>query len=82
MVVECGAGFGGAVIALETLIRHMPVDQIEYDVVTNLPVGRFAELPAVRSVTVIGNHFVGLRNITQKISDHPLVPARKIWRAS
>lgn len=79
MVVECGAGFGGAVIALETLIRHMPVDQIEYDVVTNLPVGRFAELPAVRSVTVIGNHFVGLRNITQKISDHPLVPARKIW---
>lgn len=79
MVVECGAGFGGAVIALETLIRHMPVDQIEYDVVTNLPVGRFVGMPAVRSVRVIGNHFIGLRNITRKIADIRLVPAKKIW---
>lgn len=79
LFVECGAGFGGAVIALETLLKHSSPDQLHCDVVTNLPVGQFASFPAVRSVKIIGNRFLDVRNLAKKVETLRGLPARRAW---
>ncbi|PKO88937.1 MAG: hypothetical protein CVU18_05790 [Betaproteobacteria bacterium HGW-Betaproteobacteria-12] len=78
MFVECGAGFGGAVTALETLLKHSPVSRLHADIVTNLPVGHFSEYPVVQSVHIIGNRLLKLRQLSKRIEDAGL-PARRAF---
>lgn len=68
LFVENGAGFGGAIVALQTLLENLPTDQFEYDVVTNLPVGRFAQIPAVSSHRVISDQSIDTRDLSQRVS--------------
>lgn len=69
LFVENGAGFGGAVIALQTLLANVPAGSAVCDVVSNLPVGSFAELPAVRSHRAIADHVYNFRTLAQKVQD-------------
>ncbi len=68
MVVENGAGFGGAIVALRTLLRHAPRDAADFHVVTNMPVGDFKEFPAVRSHRVVGDRLHDFRGPARAIS--------------
>lgn len=77
LFVECGAGFGGAVIALETLLKHSSKEQMQCDVVSNLPVGEFDAFPAVRSVKVIGNQILDVRDLAKRVEASKTLPARK-----
>lgn len=67
LFVENGSGFGGAIVALQTLLTHLPADEFDYHVVSNFPVGDFAQLPSVRSHQVIGDQFVNTRLLAQRI---------------
>jgi glycosyltransferase involved in cell wall biosynthesis/peptidoglycan/xylan/chitin deacetylase (PgdA/CDA1 family) len=69
LFVENGAGFGGAVIALQTLLAHVPADSAVCDVVSNMPVGNFVGLPAVRSHQVITDHVYDFRMLAKKVQD-------------
>lgn len=79
MFVECGAGFGGAIIALETLLKHSSPEQAEYEVVTNLPVGRFDTLASVRSLRVIGNRKIDTRRLVKKIEATHGLAGKRLW---
>ena len=67
MFVENGAGFGGAVIALQTLLVHLPAASIQCDVVSNLPVANFAALASVRSHRLIEDHIYNFRTLSNRI---------------
>ena len=67
LFVENGAGFGGAVIALQTLLAHVPAGSAVCDVVSNMPVGNFVGLPAVRSHQVIADHVYDFRTLARKV---------------
>lgn len=77
MVVENGAGFGGAIIALQTLLENVSKEDGEFHVVTNLPVGHFETIPAVKSVTVIGDRLVNFRAFAQKINSTEWLVGRR-----
>ncbi|MGE5384602.1 MAG: glycosyltransferase [Betaproteobacteria bacterium] len=68
MVVENGAGFGGAIVALRTLLRHTPPGAADFHVVTNMPVGDFKEFSAVRSHRVVGDRIHDFRGPARAIS--------------
>ncbi len=61
LFVENGSGFGGAVVALQTLLDALPSDRFDYHVITNLAVGDFHRHPGVRSHQVIGDELVDFR---------------------
>lgn len=77
LYVECGAGFGGAVIALETLLKYSKPEHSHYEVVTNLPVGSFANIPAVKSLKVISNRHLDVRPLAKRIQSLNGLPAQK-----
>lgn len=68
MFVENGAGFGGAVVALQTLLAHLPPEKLTCDVVTNFPVGQFNMLPSVHSHQVISDTIVDVRPLANRVS--------------
>lgn len=68
LFVENGAGFGGAIVALQTLLQHADTRQHAYHVVTNLPVGRFASLPQVERACVIRDHVFDARALAARFS--------------
>lgn len=72
MVVENGAGFGGAIVALRTLLRHAPAESAEFHVVTNMPVGDFKEFPAVRSHRVVGDRVHDFRGPAKAIAQNQM----------
>lgn len=65
LFVENGAGFGGAVVALQTLVAHMPAQLVECGVVSNLPVGDFSHSPVVMSHEVIHDRVVDVRPVAK-----------------
>ena len=74
LFVENGAGFGGAVVALQTLLSKLPPTQIECDVVSNLPVMDFDNLPAVKTHKVITDRVLDARQISRSIRAADLGP--------
>lgn len=78
LFVENGAGFGGAVVALQTLLANLPPAQIECDVVSNLPVISFDGMPAVTSHKVIADRFLDARQISRSIQAAPLGPLTRL----
>ena len=68
LFVENGAGFGGAIVALETLLASFPCKEIESHVVTNLAVGRFLGLASVQSHAVIGDRLLNLRALARRLA--------------
>jgi glycosyltransferase involved in cell wall biosynthesis len=61
LFVENGSGFGGAIVALQTLLQALPCDRFDYHVITNVAVGGFGTHPAVRSHRVIGDELIDFR---------------------
>jgi glycosyltransferase involved in cell wall biosynthesis/peptidoglycan/xylan/chitin deacetylase (PgdA/CDA1 family) len=53
MTVENGAGFGGAVVALETLLQRMSPNDAQVHVLSNYAVGKFESIPVVCEHKVI-----------------------------
>lgn len=68
--VENGAGFGGAVVALQTLLKNLPVDACESHVAVNIPVGDFSSIPAVRSTTVICDRIYDFRPVAKRLGHY------------
>ncbi|MDB5816051.1 MAG: glycosyltransferase [Rhodocyclales bacterium] len=71
LYVENGAGFGGAVVALETTLSALDPARVEARVVCNFPVGRFAEQPVVRSVRVISDRRFDVASRVATLKQHP-----------
>ena len=67
MFVENGAGFGGAIVALQTLLSELNPKQFECSVVSNLPVGNFAKIPSVRAHYVVDDRPVDMRPLALSI---------------
>jgi glycosyltransferase involved in cell wall biosynthesis/peptidoglycan/xylan/chitin deacetylase (PgdA/CDA1 family) len=61
LLVENGAGFGGAMVAAGTLVRHANPGEWTYDVVSNAPWLQLKALPALRSHRVLNNRRVNFR---------------------
>ena len=67
LVVENGAGFGGAVKALDTLLSGMAPDQAQYHVVTNMPLSPFEQRPAVQGSYVISDRKINTRALSERV---------------
>ncbi|MFT3717867.1 glycosyltransferase [Pseudorhodoferax sp.] len=65
--VENGSGFGGAVVALQTLLRSSEQTGYRYEVISNLPSGDFERLPAVCAHRVIADRWVNFRPLSQRV---------------
>lgn len=65
--VENGAGFGGAIVALNTLLRNLPAQACEAHVAINMPVGDFSSVPAVRSTAVISDRNYDFRPVAKQL---------------
>lgn len=66
--VENGAGFGGAVVALKTLLSQLQPDTCESHVVLNIRVGDFSGLPAVKSTKVIPDRIYNFRPLASAMA--------------
>ena len=55
LLVENGAGFGGAIIALKSLVSNVDSQQVQYYVVTNTPIPDLDALPAVKCVYLLAD---------------------------
>lgn len=75
LVVENGAGFGGAVIALRTLLAGFTAQDAEAHLALNLPVGNFSGLPAVRSERLIADRLWDARETARRLRQWPLPAA-------
>jgi glycosyltransferase involved in cell wall biosynthesis/peptidoglycan/xylan/chitin deacetylase (PgdA/CDA1 family) len=69
LFVENGSGFGGSVVALQTLVNALPRDRFDYHVITNLPVGDFDRHPAIRSHQVIGDEVFDFRPLASRLGN-------------
>jgi len=78
LFVENGSGFGGAIVALQTLLKNFPPDSGVYHVATNLPVGNFASLPSVTSHVVIRDRLFDARTVAKGVQSLPLGPFNKL----
>lgn len=68
--VENGAGFGGAIVALNTLLRNLPAHTCEAHVAINMPVGDFSSVAAVRSTAVISDRNYDFRPIAKQLGQY------------
>ena len=67
LFVENGSGFGGAIVALQTLLENLPVSSGAYHIVTNLPVGHFGKIPSVISQHIIPDRFFNARALAKTV---------------
>lgn len=67
--VENGAGFGGAVVALKTLLVHLQPEACESHVVLNMPVGDFSGIPSVKSTRIIPDRIYNFRPLAQSTGE-------------
>lgn len=67
LVVENGAGFGGAVIALKSLLGSVDATQASFHVVSNMPVPGLSELPAVKGVKVLRDRSFDSRKLARRL---------------
>lgn len=73
LVVENGAGFGGAVIALKSLVGSVEPAQASFHVISNMPVPGLSELPAVKEVKVLHDRSFDARKLARRV--HTVRPA-------
>ena len=59
--VENGGGFGGAVVALRTLIQHLPAEQCEMYLALNLKSLDLSNLPALKGTAIINDRTLNTR---------------------
>jgi glycosyltransferase involved in cell wall biosynthesis/peptidoglycan/xylan/chitin deacetylase (PgdA/CDA1 family) len=78
LVVENGAGFGGAIVALQTLLRHMPPGRMEVHLALNLPMSGFESLPCVRSTRVINDELHDFKPWAARIPGRAPEPLRRV----
>lgn len=74
LVVENGAGFGGAVIALKSLVGSMDITQANFHVVSNMPMPGLTELRAVRDVKVLNDRSFDARKMARRMQT-----VRTVW---
>ena len=74
LYVENGAGFGGAIIALSTMLEHLDTEAIEPHVVSNLPAVHFSRQKKLRSCQVIPDSMWNLRPLAKRVQAMPLGP--------
>lgn len=74
LFVENGAGFGGAVVALDTLMRHWRKEDFEPHLVSNMPSPTLEIAPNVASYRVISDRFHDFRPLARRIQNMPLGP--------
>jgi peptidoglycan/xylan/chitin deacetylase (PgdA/CDA1 family) len=67
MTVENGAGFGGAIVALEALLQGLSKANVEVYVISNYPVGRFASIPVVREHKVLSDRHINFSLYAQRL---------------
>lgn len=81
MVVENGAGFGGAVKALDTLLSGMAPEQAQFHVVTNMPLAPFEQRPAVQRSYVISDRKINTRALSERVrkSSFPSISKRLLY---
>lgn len=65
--VENGAGFGGAIVALQTLLRSSGHTGFRYRVVTNIDVGDFDSISHVDQIHVIPDRAFNFRALARRI---------------
>lgn len=66
--IENGAGFGGAIVALKTLLSNFPSEAIDAHVITNLAVGGFIATRNVSSHRVVKDRVFNLKRLATKIN--------------
>lgn len=67
LVVENGAGFGGAVIALKSLVGSVDTSEASFHVVSNMPVPGLSELGAVKHVKVLRDRSFDARKLARHL---------------
>lgn len=67
LVVENGAGFGGAVIALKSLVRSVSTSQASFHVVSNMSMPGLSDLQAVKEIKVIHDRSFDARKMAKRI---------------
>ena len=72
LIAENGAGFGGAVVALRTLLGAIKPEQAKIHVVANMPVANYSELPVVCSYRVIQDRFWNTKPLAEAIANLPV----------
>lgn len=77
LYVENGAGFGGAVIALRTLLKGMTTQQVEAHVVCNLPVEDFTRLAVVKSQHLVRDVLFNARSLSAAVTKSGLGPLKR-----
>ena len=78
MSVENGGGFGGAMIALRTLYRHMPAEVCQFNLVQNLPSLSFTDAPALRSQQVITDRHINTRRLAKHLLPYRRNPLSRL----
>ncbi len=71
LLVENGAGFGGAVTAAQNLVSGSNAQQAEFHVVSNLPTSMFANLSPVKSCRVIPDRLIDTKSMARSIATQP-----------
>ena len=77
LVAENGAGFGGAVVALKTLVHAVAPEKASFHIVANMPLGTYEDTPSVRSCRVIPDRIWDTRPLAQRIKNSRLGPAKR-----
>ena len=72
--VENGGGFGGAIVALRTLIRHLPAEQCEMHLALNLKSLDLTNLPALKGTAIIND-----RTLNTRLWADRLRPCKPRW---
>lgn len=67
LLVENGAGFGGAIVAAGTLMRNTSPADVEYHVVTNVQVPLYQDISSIRSHRVLNDRLVNYRPAAQRV---------------
>lgn len=67
LLVENGAGFGGAVIALKSLVSNVDSKQAQYHIVTNTPIPDLDTLPAVKCVYLLPDRSFDARKFAERL---------------
>lgn len=80
LLVENGAGFGGAVVAARNLIEGSDPTQVNYDVVSNLDQSGLRELPSTATMREMSDRLFDARKLSRQVDQGrwPLQLARPL----
>lgn len=77
LVVENGAGFGGAVIALKSLLENADPVRTRFHVVTNIPIQDIQGLPALAGIKIMRDRLIDTRRIASYLTRYSPLAVRK-----